>query len=121
MKEGFAKYLPSVANRVLQSAQIAIDAITEDAISDTPNQDYDKTKIAKVNLDLGLFGGLKTLQLNTAALEQKIEAFHTLFNISNSTKTAFLPYVEAALPVVMEHISFKNSRDISETAIKTIK
>lgn len=70
MKEGFAKYLPLVIQQLLKSTTVDIGAVTSDSISETPNsQSYDKTKIAKVNLDLGLFGGLKTLELNTAALE----------------------------------------------------
>lgn len=86
MKESFATYLPAVMQRVITSTNIDISAVTDDTI-DGDKSDYDKTKIAKVNIDLGMFGGLKTLQLNTAALEQKIEAFHTLFTIANATKT----------------------------------
>lgn len=103
MKEGFAKYLPSVMERVFAGANIDVAAKTEEVLGSTPtdNDNYDKNKIKKVNLDLGMFGGLKAISLNTAALEQKIEAFHTLFSIAGSTKTAFLPYVETALPIVI--------------------
>lgn len=69
MKEGFAKYLPAVMERVIASTYIDIAAVTEDTIDGSSKKDYDKTKLAKVNLDLGMFGGLKTLQLNTALLE----------------------------------------------------
>lgn len=69
MKEGFSKYLPQVVERVLQSANISIDVVAVDDIGGVPQENYDKTKISKFNIDLGMLGGLKTLQLNTAALE----------------------------------------------------
>ena len=56
--------------RVIQSANIDISVVTEDVIDGAaPKEDYDKTKISKVNIDLGMLGGMKTLRLNTAALE----------------------------------------------------
>ncbi|KAL4509172.1 hypothetical protein ABPG72_018103 [Tetrahymena utriculariae] len=122
MKEGFSKYLPAIAQKILQGASISIDLVAEDVIDGAPQkQDYDKSKFVKYNFDLGMLGGMKALQLNMAALEQKIEAFHTLYAVAAATKTAFLPYVEQSLEIVTKHISFKHSRDISETCIKTLK
>lgn len=70
MKEGFSKYLPRVAQIVFNGANINIDVVAEDVIEGSaPKEDYDKTKIAKLNLDLGMLGGMKTIQLNTSALE----------------------------------------------------
>ncbi|KAL4480079.1 hypothetical protein ABPG74_020595 [Tetrahymena malaccensis] len=122
MKEGFSKYLPAIVQKILQGASINIDLVAEDVIDGAPQkQELDKSKFVKYNFDLGMLGGMKTLQLNMAALEQKIEAFHTLYAVAEATKTAFLPYVEQSLEIVTKHISFKHSRDISETCIKTFK
>ena len=89
--------MPQVFPRILMGATIEIDCKSETVTENSTQEDYDKSRYAKKTFDLGMFGGLKTLSLNTAALEQKIEAFRSIHNLSEYLGKAFFPYVEQSL------------------------
>lgn len=72
-----------------------------------------------MKLDLK-FIGQKTLELNTSALEQKIEGSHTLLALLGACGKSFQPYLEKTAEIVKDFIGFKNSRDIRETMSKCI-
>jgi hypothetical protein len=64
--------------------------------------------------------GLKTLELNTSALEQKIEGAHTLLALIENCCKSYAPLLQRTAPLVMEYMTFKNSRDIRETMAKCV-
>ncbi len=74
----------------------------------------------KKTLDLKMFGE-KTIALNTASLDQKIEAFHAMEIISENMGKSFFPFLEPTLKIITEYFTFSKSREIRETAMKTLK
>ena len=76
-------------------------------------------KVTKFKFDLKL-NGLKTLELNTAALEQKIEGAHTLLALLENCGKSFAPFLQRTAPLVVTYMTFKNSRDIRETMAKCV-
>lgn len=66
------------------------------------------------------FLGEKTLELNTSALEQKIEGAHTLLSLLEACCKSFQPYLQKTADLVREFIPFKHSRDIRETMLKCV-
>ncbi|EGR30813.1 Ran binding protein, putative, partial [Ichthyophthirius multifiliis] len=115
----FSVYLPQVINKVLKGIDIEINVkISEDEKTNVK----DNNKIQKLNLDFGIYGGLKTLQINTSALEQKIEAFNTLQVIINVMKNYdFSQYIQVCVQKISQYIGFKYSSEIKEVAIKSVK
>jgi hypothetical protein len=77
------------------------------------------SKVAKFKIDLK-FAGLKSLELNTSALEIKIEGAHTLLALVESCGKCFTPFLQQAAELVNQYISFKNSRDIRETMVRCL-
>lgn len=66
------------------------------------------------------FTGIKALELNTSALESKIEGAHTLLALCESCGKTFAPYLQRTALLVKEYISYRNSRDIRETMAKCV-
>ncbi|EGR27812.1 kap beta 3 protein, putative [Ichthyophthirius multifiliis] len=120
MQGDFSHYLPLVFPYVFQGLTLSIEAKIDEPLSAQTKNNTTNGKIQKVTFDLHMLGGLKTLELNTAALEQKIEAFHSLYQIANATKTSFYPYAQQTLDVLLEHMSYRNSKAIKENSIKTL-
>lgn len=50
-----------------------------------------------MKLDLGIFGGEKSISLDTPALERKIESFKVLYELSYHSGKSFFNYVEPTL------------------------
>ena len=58
--------------------------------------------------------------MNTSALEAKLSAFKLLNMISEAMGTAFAPYAEATLTVMIENLDYKFSKKIRSYALKTL-
>ena len=96
MKTEFAAYLPNVFDRVEQAIKIDLGFSMTDFNKD---QAPTTSKVAKVKIDLK-FLGEKTLELNTSALEQKIEGTHTLLALLEACTKSFAPYLQRAAELV---------------------
>lgn len=64
--------------------------------------------------------GNQRLSMNTSALETKIAAFKLISMISESMGTAFAPYSEAILPIVIENMNYMYSTVIRKHSMKTM-
>jgi hypothetical protein len=58
--------------------------------------------------------------MNAATLEQKIVGSQVLYSIAKSLGKAFLPYVQRTMPIILDHIDYKYSKEIRRNCIKTI-
>lgn len=58
--------------------------------------------------------------MNTSALESKIAAFKLITMISESLGTAFAPYSEAILPIMIENMNYQYSKGVRKYSMKTI-
>lgn len=61
------------------------------------------------------------MSLNTEALVKKTGAFATIEQVSDNMGTAFAPYIDALLPIVVEHMNFEHSKAIKKLALKSFK
>ena len=58
--------------------------------------------------------------MNTSALESKVSAFKLINSVSESMGTAFAPYAEATLPIMIQNMSYVYSKNIRKYAMGTI-
>jgi hypothetical protein len=71
-------------------------------------------------IDLKMFGGKKTIALNSHAIELKTVGSDALCSISSSLNKKFFPYTERTLNIVLQNISYKHSKQIRNQSLKTI-
>lgn len=67
------------------------------------------------------FEGEQKISLNTSALESKRAASELLCNVSESMKSAFAPYVETVLPLMVDLSVYPYSKAIRKFAMKTFQ
>lgn len=75
MQQAFQEYLPRVFDLIERAIKIDLGFSVKDSMAADSSQSTGK--MARFKFDLKL-AGLKTLELNTSALEQMIEGTHTL-------------------------------------------
>ncbi|CAD8062503.1 unnamed protein product [Paramecium primaurelia] len=81
------------------------------------NSQAEGKNITKVKLDLK-FLGMKSLSLNTSALEQKVEGAHTLVNLAEQCGKSFYPYITKTIVLMKEFINYKHSSQIQKSMAK---
>lgn len=65
--------------------------------------------------------GVKNIILNTDHLAQKIQASVLIACMAEFMGVNFVPYVEKSIPLISQLLVYKNSRQIRNNAIQTIK
>ena len=63
--------------------------------------------------------GEQRVSLNTENLVKKTAAFALIQQVSENMGTAFAPYVEQLLPIIVHNASFEHSKQIKKLALKS--
>jgi len=114
LKEDFHAYMPLLLNNLVNDAKLDIDIKLSSA-------DDEKTEsAASFTFKMKGLEGNQRLSMNTSALESKIAAFKLFNMISESMGTAFAPYVEPLLPIMVENINYTYSKGVRKAAMKTL-
>ena len=106
--------MPLLLTNLVNDAKLDIDIKLSSADDDKPDTSSAFTIKMK-----GLEGNQR-LSMNTSALESKIAAFKLFNMISENMGTAFAPYVEPLLPIMMENVNYIYSRAVRKSALKTL-
>lgn len=117
LAEGFAGYLPRVVPVVLRSLDLDVSVkIVESGKAEQGK----KGKFTTATIDMKLFGGVKNIVMNTAALELKIKASGLLLALIEHSGEHFRGFVGSVLPMVARYMSFKNSKEIRQKMAATV-
>jgi chemotaxis regulatin CheY-phosphate phosphatase CheZ len=103
-------------NSLVTDANLDIDIKMEAADGIKTTEDNN----AGFMIKLKGFEGDQRLSMNTHALESKIGAFKLINMISESMGTAFAPYTEALLPIMVSNMTYKYSKAVRKFSMKTV-
>lgn len=117
LKEDFHVFMPSLMTSLINDAKLDIDI--KMGQSDDPLSNID-AQSASVTFKLKGLEGNQRISMNTSALESKIAAFKLVHMIAENMGTAFAPYVEHLLTLMVEHMNYMYSKAIRKSAMKTL-
>lgn len=108
--------MPALLTNLVNDAKLDIDIKMESADNSKNTED----KSTAITFKMKGFEGNQRLSMNTSALESKIAAFKLITMISESLGTAFAPYSEAILPIMIENMNYQYSKGVRKYSMKTI-
>jgi len=113
LKEDFHAFMPDLLSNLVKDAKLDIDIKMTSA-------EEQKPELASFTFKMKGLEGNQRLSMNTSALESKIAAFKLINMISESMGSAFTPYVDAILPIMIEHMTYFYSKAVRKFSMKTI-
>lgn len=114
LKEDFHVFMGSLMPSLINDTNLDIDIKMESA--DMASKDGN----AGLTFKMKGFEGNQRISMNTSALESKVSAFKLINSVSESMGTAFAPYAEATLPIMIQNMSYVYSKNIRKYAMGTI-
>lgn len=114
LKEDFQQFLPQLLPILVNDSKVDIDIKMESA--EMPKT----TENAGFTFKLKGLEGNQRLTMNTSALEAKVSAFRLMNLLSENLGTAFAPFVETILPIVLENTTYKFSGAVRKYSMKTL-
>lgn len=95
--------MPQLLTQLVNDTKLNIDIKLGSA--DEPRNEDDSGNVGVTFKMKGLEGNQR-ITMNTSALESKITAYKLIAMISESMGTAFAPYVDAILPIMIENMNY---------------
>lgn len=113
LKTEFLPYMEVFIPDLLIKAEAKVDMVYTDAEVEMPSG------MKAVNFDIKGQGS-KQLAVNTTVLQHKIKSCRIIYDLVSSLKTAFAPYVEATLRIMIPLFSYTYNGDIRKYSMKTV-
>lgn len=113
LKTEFLPFMEVFMPDLLTKAEATVDMAFTDAEVEMPSG------MNAVSFDIK-GQGTKQLAVNTTVLQHKIKACRILYDLVSSLKTAFAPYVEATLRIMIPLFNYTYNGDIRKYSLKTV-
>ena len=111
LQRDFGPYMEFLFTHLLKDAALDIDFSIENA--DLPSHNTEITKVKVQGL------GEQKVTVKTENLIKKVSAFSLIQQVSEGMGTAFAPYCEQLLPLVVQHMTYEYSHQIKKFSLKT--
>lgn len=120
LKHDFVPYLPYVVPPLLKQAAVEPDVVLTDLLLGQGGEEDDtQDGMDAVTLETRA-GDKKRLQINTSALQDKLNACNMLYQCALDLEGAFYPYVSDAAAVLLPLVGFKYIDDIRIVSALTL-